>query len=262
MFKTDLSFLEAMFEHNQLSDFRVLIVNQTDEDKQLESDRENVRVINTSDRGLPQSRNMAIAHAQSDICLVADDDVVYEPELDAIIHQAFEHYSDAAVITFKMNNSDGTPYRSYPDVTAHNVASADTVNGVVISFRRKSLLDHKVGYNIHFGLGTTFGTANEYVFMRNCLEAGLPTYFYPQAILSHPEFSSGKDEGSDRVVFARAALQFKYNGFWSYLWVLKYVRFLKTHGYIKSSEISHKVRTGFRGIAKYRSLLRGGQEIR
>ena len=103
MFKTDLSFLEAMFEHNPLSDFRVLIINQTDEDKQLVSDRDNVRVINTSDRGLPQSRNMAIAHAKSEICLVADDDVVYEPGLDAIIRQAFQHYSDADVITYKMN---------------------------------------------------------------------------------------------------------------------------------------------------------------
>lgn len=262
MFRTDLSFLEAMFEHNQLSDFRVLIINQTDEDSQLESTIAGVRVVNTSERGLPQSRNMAIAHAQSEICLVADDDVVYAPGLEQIILKAYSHFSDADVITFKMNNLDGTPYREYPDVSLHTVTSVDTVNGVVISFKRESLLQNNVGYNNHFGLGATFGTANEYVFMRNCLSGGLSAYFYPEVILSHPEFSSGKDEGSDRVVYARAALNYKYHGFWSYLWVLKYVRFLRTHHYIERSEIKHKVTVGYQGISRYRDLLRQNLETR
>ena len=262
MFRTDLSFLDDMFQHNEMSDFHVLVINQTDEDRQLVERRNGVKVINTSERGLPQSRNMAIAHATGDLCLVADDDVVYEPGLERIIRQAYEHYADAEVITFKMNNSDGTTYREYPEVTHHTVESVDTVNGVVISFKRHSLLDRGVGYNNHFGLGATFGTANEYVFMRNCLKGGLASYFYPEAILSHPEFSSGKDEGSDRVVYARAALQFKYHGFWSYLWVLKYVRFLKAHGYIERSEIKHKIKIGFQGISRYRDLLRQNLETR
>ncbi len=63
MYRDDLSFLEAMFPHGDYRDFNVLIINQTDGERQITSDLPNIRVINTEERGLPQSRNMAIKNA-------------------------------------------------------------------------------------------------------------------------------------------------------------------------------------------------------
>ena len=130
MFRSDLSFLETMFPDGDYSKYAILIVNQTDAARQLQSDQENVRVINTEERGLPQSRNMAIRNAIGEICLVADDDVLYVPDLGSSILNAYMTYLDAAVVTFQLQNSKGELFRKYPNVTRHTNTSYKTVNGI------------------------------------------------------------------------------------------------------------------------------------
>ena len=81
MFREDLNFLNPIFSMNDMDDFNIIIVNQTDEDKILFSDRPNIKVINSFERGSPASRNLAIRNATADVCLMADDDIVYQPHL-------------------------------------------------------------------------------------------------------------------------------------------------------------------------------------
>lgn len=262
MFRSDLSFLEAMFPNGDYSTYPILIINQTDTARQLVSTQANVRVINTEERGLPQSRNMAIHNAIGDVCLVADDDVLYVPDLASIILEGYTAYPDAVVITFQLQNTNGTLFRKYPAVTKHTNASYKTVNGVVISFKKDVLLEKDVLYNLHFGLGATFSGANEYVFMRNVMKAKLPAYFVPTVILTHPEVSSGQDLGSDRLLFLRGGLAYKCYGIWSYLWVLKYVFFLVRYKIIEAKYAFAKAKKGFSGIKKYKQLLASGEERR
>ena len=67
-----------MFANNTLEDYRILIINQTTKDNLLESELTNVRVINSFEKGLSKSRNLAIRNAMGDICLIADDDITYK----------------------------------------------------------------------------------------------------------------------------------------------------------------------------------------
>lgn len=262
MFRSDISFLDAMFPDGDYSQYFILIINQTDTERQLHSNQVNVRVINTEERGLPQSRNMAIQNALGRICLVADDDVLYVKDMMSIILNGYDTYPDAAVITFQLQNTKGTLYRKYPEIIRHTDASCRTVNGVVISFKKDILLTTNTLYNPHFGLGATFSGANEYVFMKNVLKARLPAYFVPEVILTHPDVSSGRASGSDRVVYTRAALAYKYYGVLSYLWVIKYVFFLVRHKYIDAKYAFAKAKKGYAGIRKYRQLLSSGEERR
>ncbi len=262
MFRSDLSFLEAMFSNGDYSQYFILIINQTDAERQLHSDQVNVRVINTEERGLPQSRNMAIQNAIGKICLVADDDVLYVKDMMSIILNGYDTYPDAAVITFQLQNTKGELYRAYPDVIQHDQESFKTVNGVVISFKKDILLETNTLYNSHYGLGATFSGANEYVFMKNVLKAQLPAYFVPEVILTHPDVSSGQDLGSDRLLYLRGALAYKYYGVLSYLWVFKYVFFLVRHKYIDAKYAFAKAKKGYAGIKKYRQLLSSGEERR
>ncbi len=262
MFRSDLSFLETMFPNGDYSVYPILIINQTDTAQLLVSTQANVRIINTEERGLPQSRNMAIQNAIGEVCLVADDDVMYVPDLQSIVLGGYTTYPDAVVVTFQLQKTNGTLFRKYPVVTKHTNASYKTVNGVVISFKKDVLLDKDVLYNPHFGLGATFSGANEYVFMRNVMKAKLPAYFVSAVILTHPEVSSGQDLGSDRLLFLRGGLAYKCYGIWSYLWVLKYVFFLVRHQIIKTKYAFAKAKKGFSGIKKYKQLVASGQERR
>jgi len=262
MYRSDITFLDTMFPNEDKSDYSILIINQTDNERHITKFPSNVRVINTQERGLSKSRNMAIKNAIGDICLVADDDVKYVKDVGNIITSAFAKAKNAAVITFKMVNTSGKMYQDYPLIRNHTQKSLYTVNGVVISFDRKQLLEKEVFYNDHFGLGATFETADEYVFMKNVLKSGMEAVFEPVIILSHPDISSGSYLESDSVVYGRAALKYKEYGVFAYIWILKYIRFLVVHKYISMNQVKQKLKIGLLGIKKYRSLLKSGAETR
>ena len=80
MNKTSLSFLEPIFPNHNLEDLNILVVNQTQVGKELNSDLENIRVFNSYEKGLSKSRNLAIQNALGEICLIADDDTEYLPD--------------------------------------------------------------------------------------------------------------------------------------------------------------------------------------
>ena len=93
-------------------------------------------------------------------------------------------------------------------------------------------------------------------------EAKLNIYFKAVVILSHPYFSSGKAFGNDNLIFARAALFYKYSGFLGYIRLCKYLYLLNRQGHLKFNELLPKFRMGLKGIKKYKELRRSGQETR
>jgi GT2 family glycosyltransferase len=261
MRKTTLSFLSEMFSQSSILGFNILIINQTIEDELLESDVENIRVINSCEKGLPQSRNIALENASEAICLIADDDVKYVENFNEIILLAFKKHEDADIITFQMNDDEGQLFRDYQDIIKHNKDTIYTANSVVIAFRLDSVVN-KVKFNTNFGLGAKFQVGNEYVFLRNALRAGLNIYFEPKVILSHPKFSSGQDVSNDRLIYGRSALYYKYFGLRSYFRIGKHIYRTFACGKLSLSEIIPKFRVGLKGIKDYQKLLKEGSETR
>ena len=209
MRKTTLSFLSEMFSQSNYLDSNILIINQTNEGELLVSDFENIRVINSFEKGLPQSRNIALENASGAICLIADDDIKYVKNFNKIILTAFNKHPNADIITFQMNNDEGQLFRDYQDIIKHNKDTIYTANSVVIAFRLKSIKE-QVSFNPYFGLGAKFQVGDEYVFLRNSLKAGLSIYFESKVILTHSKLSSGQDVSSDRLIYGRSALYYKY----------------------------------------------------
>lgn len=260
MNRTSLSFLEQIFPKGDYFKYDILIINQTDPDHLLESNYHNIRVINAFEKGLTNSRNLAIKNAKGRVCLIADDDVNYMKGFKDIILKAFHKYTDAGIITFQMVDDQGTLFRSYPNIIEHDKKTISTANSVVIAFKKDEVVNKNVRFDPFFGLGSTFGTANEYVFLRNALSAGLRLYFEPQIILSHDKISSGQDAGSDKLVFARSALFYKYSGGLAYLRLCKHLFKLYRLERIEFIELGHKLKVGFQGIKEYKRLLRQASE--
>jgi glycosyltransferase involved in cell wall biosynthesis len=261
MDKTSLAFLDDMFPLHKLEEFNILVINQVPENTKLKSNLENVTVINSLEKGLPQSRNIALQNASGTICLIADDDVKYVSGFKEIILTAFEKHIEADIIAFQMVDENGKLFRDYKDIVKHNEQTIYTINSVVIAFRLESV-KQKVSFNPNFGLGTKFQVGNEYVFLRNALKAGLSIYFEPKIILSHPKFSSGQDIASDRLIYGRSALYYKYYGLRAYFRIAKHIYLTFSEGKLSFSEIIPKFGVAIKGIKDYKSLLKQGLEIR
>lgn len=252
--RSNLDFLLPMFPFEHFSTFNILIVNQS-KIEILSSDFDNVKVINTTEKGLSKSRNKAIANASKKICLITDDDVVFAENFKKDILLAFKKNKGASIITFNHQRiGDATPQKSWDSSFKHDKKSIWNVSSIEIAFQLDEIKKNNITFDEYFGLGSFFETAEEFLFLKSALNQGLEVYFSPEIIVSHPQFSSGKDEGSDVLIYGRAALFYTLHGNFVFLWLAKYVFFLFRKKYIRFSEIGKKYKIGLAGIAKFKEL--------
>jgi hypothetical protein len=155
-----------MFPFAAFSNFNILIINQTNS-TQLISDFETIKVINVDEKGLSKSRNLAIKNASKNICLIADDDVVYFANFDTEVIKAFNQNPQASIISFnhqrigveKPNNLSKTVY-------AHSKKTIENVCSIEIAFQLKDVAANNLIFDENFGLGSYFETAEEYLFLK------------------------------------------------------------------------------------------------
>lgn len=135
--------------------------------------------ISTTERGLSRSRNLAIQNANTDICLIMDDDEELEANYESIILGAYEQYKDVDVIVFKIRNS-GKDYRT--DTCKVGFIDALKVASWEITFKRKSIVEHGIKFNVNIGSGTKHGSGEENAFLWECLKKGLKIQYVPQYV--------------------------------------------------------------------------------
>ena len=250
--KNNLDFIENIFFENPQHNFPIIIVNQAGKIKN--SDNKNIKIINTETKGLSESRNMAIKNSSKKFCLLADDDIIYKNGFYKTIEQSFEENLDADIITFMMVDKNGKHFKKYPNNIKHNYKSIREVNSVVIAFKRESIIKNNIQFNTLFGLGATFETGEEYLFLRNCIEKDLTVLFCPKIILEHKSISSGKLAFKDKNIFARAAIFYKFYGYLSYLKLMHHIYLLKKKNMITWKQVYRKFLVGLDGIKKFKSV--------
>ena len=262
MNKKSLDFLEPMFPFLHFSNFSILIVNQTQKDSLLTSDNPNIRVINSFEKGLSRSRNLALQNATKKLCLIADDDVVYAPNFEKEIVNAFNTLEDASLITFNHQRVGvDKPQKIATEIHKHTVKSIWNVSSIEIAFSLHAIKNNNIIFNDYFGLGSVFETAEEFLFLRRSLLQNMRLYYYPSVIVSHPKLSSGVHEGKDKLIFARAALFYKTKGKLAYLWLIKYLFFLLRNNYIASNECASKFKIGISDIKRYKEIAKIDSKI-
>ena len=250
--KNNLDFIENIFFENPQHNFSIIIVNQAGKIKN--SNNKNIKIINTETKGLSKSRNMAIKNSSKKFCLLADDDIIYKNGFYKTIEQSFEENLGADIITFIMVDTNGKRFKKYPNKIKHNYKSVREVNSVVIAFKRESIIKNNIQFDALFGLGATFNTGEEYIFLRNCIQKKLTVLFYPKIILQHKSISSGKLAFKDKNIFARAAIFYKFYGYLSYLKLVHHIYLLKKKNMIRWKQVFNKFMVGLDGIKKFKSL--------
>lgn len=163
-----------------------VVVNQCDKDEIHEFDFQNaqgktchVKFINTTERGLSRSRNMAIRNALGDICLICDDDELLEDNMEQIVVDAHKKHPDEAIITFALKRKE----HRYPVSEMRvNIKQILRTSSVQITFKRKPILDKQLRFDVIMGSGTGNGAGEECKFLMDCKRSGLNAYYVPKEI--------------------------------------------------------------------------------
>lgn len=177
-----------------------LVINQCDREgeRSFQTERGTVRWVDSRQRGLTRSRNLAISLSDGDCCLLCDDDEVFEADYEQKILSAYASLPQADVIIFKMKNR--AP--SFPDhVMELKFPQTMRVSSWQISFRRESLLKSGVRFDELLGAGTGNGAEEELKFLTDCQKAGLKIYYVPQTIASVAQAESTWFAGFDEQFF-------------------------------------------------------------
>lgn len=200
MNRNSLDFLIPMFPFCHFSDFSILIINQTQENKLLVSDFPSIRVINSFEKGLSRSRNLALKNAKGKIVLIADDDVVYKKDFDAKIMQAYNQYGNKVVISFCIEKPNGLLYKKYLPSVKTNLSLIELFNILSIEISINKFVLDKLGvtFDENFGLGSKFEMGEEAVFLSDVKNQNQQIAFDPSVIATHPEISS-----TDKFDFAQ-----------------------------------------------------------
>ena len=208
MNRDSLDFLLPMFTFSHFSHFTILIINQTTNETVLTSDYSNVRVVNSFERGLSQSRNLAFENAIGKILVIADDDVVYQAGFIDKITNAYNKFPHAAVINFCAINSEGNLIKNYPSQSRKNLNTFDILNtsSIEITVNKSILNKEKIQFDENFGLGAIFEMGEEAIFLFDFKKKSEKLLFEHQIIVKHANFTSSNKKSIAERYYIQGAL--------------------------------------------------------
>ena len=182
-----------------------VVVNQCDRESEREVKHEavngadiRVKYIETIERGLSKSRNMAIKNATADICILCDNDVEYQYGYEGMILRAFASQPDADIIVFFIKRKE-RQVPIFDEVKQMNYLSVLKIFSPEIAFRRKSVLD--TPFDEEFGAGAKYSMGEENLFLYECLRKKKKIVYMPIQIAALREEESTWFKGYDKDFF-------------------------------------------------------------
>lgn len=167
----------------------VLVCNQNKERTTYrEYDRNGYKVkwYDFQEKGVGLNRNNALLRATSDICLLADDDVVYEEGYQEIVLNAFLQNPKADVILFNIHSDRINRFNIKRKMRIH-IYNCGKFGAVRIAFRRAKVIKNAIAFNTLFGGGCQFNAGEDVIFIKDCLKNKLKVIAVPDYILTLTE---------------------------------------------------------------------------
>lgn len=251
MKRTDYKFIKDM---NISTD--ILVVNQNGLNDQFEivSNSKKIRVFCSEEVGLSKSRNLAIKNSAADICVIADDDMVYIDNFDEIILRAHNQYEEADIIAFQVKRFGGERLKTFHEKPRWlNYLTSLKVSSVEITFKKDSIVNNGIKFNELMGSGSEFYLGEENIFMYDCLKKGLRILYLPINVASVDVSESSWFEGYTKKYFNSLGAAF-YNmstKFYPLLIIQAVIRKYKI--YSENSSLSEIIREMFEGVRMYRN---------
>lgn len=178
MHQDDFSILDKM---NISSD--ALVGNQCDcnEVKHIEFKSHDITFYSFAERGVGLNRNNTLMRAKADICIFADDDMVFYDDYEQVIKKAFSDIPDADVLCL---NIDDEPKIRPVNKTVFRVRwyNYGRYGAARIAIRRDSVIKNGVFFNLSFGGGAEYSQGEDTLFLFECLKKGLHVYAVPITI--------------------------------------------------------------------------------
>lgn len=141
-----------------------------------------VKCFSMPERGVGLSRNTALLHAQGDICLFSDEDVVLTDDYEKQILLAYEELPDADMILVNVKVAPARKTYWNKDIHRISFRNYGRYPAYSITARLDALRRVNVHYSLLFGGGAKYSNGEDSLFLKDCLKAGLKVYAHTACI--------------------------------------------------------------------------------
>ena len=166
-------------------------------------ERGEVRMLCSSTRGVGQNRNIALAMAETDILLFADDDMCYYDGVLQKVVEAFHQLPQADVLIFGMDMTrNGQVYeeRRLP-VKRCRLHQSLKYGACRMAIRREAVEKAALCFSQEFGGGCRYGSGEDSLFLYQCFKAGLQVWSHSLVLGRCAKDSSSWFKGYDEKFF-------------------------------------------------------------
>ena len=147
--------------------------------------------LNFAERGVGLNRNNTLFRASGEICLFADDDMIYVDNYVEIIKDAFNRYPRADALIFNINTVGGDQQRRQ-NAKAKRIGTYNSLNyGTArIAVKKSSIQKSRICFSQLFGGGTMYSSGEDSLIIRDMLKNGFRIYAIPETIATVDQSTS------------------------------------------------------------------------
>lgn len=189
-----------------------VIVNQCDRYgyEEIASDGHRIQVFSMPERGVGLSRNTALLHANADVCVFSDEDIVLSDHYEAKIRKAYEELPQADMILVNVKVSPARRTYWNEDIHRVNYRNYGRYPAYSITVKQDALLRANVHYSLLFGGGARYSNGEDSLFLKDCLKAGLKIYAHTVCIGEEVERESTWFSGYHKKFFMDRGVLYHY----------------------------------------------------
>lgn len=256
MNRTTLDFLIPMFPFAHFSAFTIVVINQTTAHKMLESEYPTVRIVNSFEKGLSKSRNLALQITQGKIILLTDDDVVFINGFENILLKKFNENKDAAAIQFRVEDMLGKAFKEYRKHSG--ILSTRGIlytMSIEMAYNRNTILKSRIEFDENFGLGAAFPLGEEHIFLGDLKKAGFSILYHNEVIARHKAEKNSDNITSKRRFETIGAYYVRMFPKTFYFWLVLFFLLNLKNGRVKLHQVAGCFINAVKGKKQYLKLI-------
>ncbi|MBM6745007.1 glycosyltransferase [Drancourtella massiliensis] len=170
-----------------------------------------IQFVSNSHKGVGKNRNMALAYADRQICILADDDMHYQDSYAKKIVKYFNKIPKADIIIFNIETIGHETRARKMIRKTHRVYKWNCLKygAARIAVRLDRLKYANVHFSTLFGGGAKYSAGEDSLFLIECLNKGLKIYAVPILIADIKQEESSWFNGYDKKYFYDKGVLYK-----------------------------------------------------
>ena len=137
--------------------------------------------LNAEDRGVGKNRNRLLENADGDFLILADDDMRFIDGYPEIAKRAVAECKDADIYIFNLIEKESRRYIN-KKITRVGYRQYARYGAARLMLRREAIEQAGIRFNTEFGGGAIYGSGEDTIFLKDCLDRKLKLYAVPYAL--------------------------------------------------------------------------------